>query len=165
MVLNEDNVGKLEDAARKRKEKLLSLKKKRRDESSADNNEEGNEELPTSQVLFRNYEPVTEKLEEAVLPTVQPGDVEEEVKEQLKHSETVNQITDVEINNLAPKKLTYDLRRGIQSQLDKLDRRTDKSIAELIRMRLKEGKQQDFLMAVNVGARAQQKQSYDSDED
>lgn len=69
------------------------------------------------------------------------------------------------MNNLAPKKLTYDLRRGIQGQLDKLERRTDRAIAELIRARLKEGRQQDFLMAVNIGAKAQQKSSYDSDED
>lgn len=71
----------------------------------------------------------------------------------------------MEITNLAPKKITFDLKRGIQAQLDKLDRRTDKSIAELIRQRLKEGKQQDFLIAVNAGAQAQQKAGYDSDED
>ena len=55
--------------------------------------------------------------------------------------------------------------RGIQQQLDKLDRKTDKAIVECIRERLKEGKQQDFLIAVNDGAVAQRKDAFDSDDD
>ena len=57
------------------------------------------------------------------------------------------------------------MRRGIQSQLDKLDRKTDKAIVELIRQRLEEGKQQDFLLQVNTGAMEQKKSAFDSDED
>lgn len=81
------------------------------------------------------------------------------------HIDNDENMLQVEITNLAPKKITFDLKRGIQPQLDKLERRTDKAIAELIRQRLKEGKQQDFLIAVNVGARVQQKAGFDSDED
>lgn len=71
----------------------------------------------------------------------------------------------MEITNLAPKKITFDLKRCIQPQLDKLERQTDKAIAELIRQRLREGRQQDFLIAVNAGARAHQEAGFDSDDD
>ncbi|XP_047500579.1 coiled-coil domain-containing protein 12-like [Penaeus chinensis] len=165
---NEEKIGTLEDTAQKRRERLLALKRKRQgDSEDKDDNEEekDNEELPSSQVLFRNYKPRDEGLEEVALPAVEPAKVEELVKQQLNDGEKAKEEVQVEITNLAPKKITFDLKRGIQAQLDKLDRRTDKSIAELIRQRLKEGKQQDFLIAVNAGAQAQQKAGYDSDED
>lgn len=54
MVLNEENVGKLQEAAVKRKEKLAALKRKRRGETSEDiDQSEDAEGLPPSQVLFR----------------------------------------------------------------------------------------------------------------
>lgn len=146
----------------------MALKRRRRGEQEDPNdetNDQVEDELPPSQVLFRNYKPQTSSLEEAVLPAVEPEDVETIVQPQIDDGERAKEEVQVEITNLAPKKITFDLKRGIQTQLDKLERRTDKAIAELIRQRLKEGKQQDFLIAVNAGARAQQKASYDSDED
>lgn len=177
MGLREDKVGSLEGEALRRREKLLSLKrrcrgeetkedaqKKQRPESGEGAVNEG-EELPAPQVLFRNYKPESEGLQEVTLPSEAPADVETLVKTQLEDGEKAKEEVQVEITNLAPKKITFDLKRCIQPQLDKLERRTDKAIAELIRQRLKEGKQQDFLIAVNAGAQAQQKTSFDSDED
>lgn len=68
-------------------------------------------------------------------------------------------MTQVELTSLAPKKVTFDLKRAIESRLDKLERATDRAIAELIRERLKEeaaaqGEEQDLLAAVNAGAAA-----------
>ncbi|KAK8743164.1 hypothetical protein OTU49_001573 [Cherax quadricarinatus] len=165
---DEEKVGTLEEAALKRREKLFALKRQRREgqeKHQQEVNGEEEEELPPSQVLFRNYKPQTASLEEVVLPVVKPEDVEALVQQQIDDGERAKEEVQVEITNLAPKKITFDLKRGIQTHLDKLERRTDKAIAELIRQRLKEGKQQDFLIAVNAGARAQQKAGYDSDED
>lgn len=64
----------------------------------------------------------------------------------------------VELSNLAPKKATFDLKRGIQTSLDKLERATDRAIAELIRERLVTEGQSDLLAAVNAGAMADQDQ-------
>ena len=60
------------------------------------------------------------------------------------------------MSSLAPKKVTFDLKRGIQSSLDKLERATDRAIAELIRERLRDStaEQADLLAAVNAGAMA-----------
>jgi coiled-coil domain-containing protein 12 len=58
---------------------------------------------------------------------------------------------------LAPKKITFDLKRAIEPRLEKLERATDRAIAELIRERLKEEAAQDkhdLLAAVNAGAAA-----------
>lgn len=37
------------------------------------------------------------------------------------------------MSTIAPRKVDWDLRRGIQEQLDKLERRTDKAINTLVR--------------------------------
>lgn len=53
---NEEKIGTLEETAQKRRERLLALKRKRQGDSEDkdDNDEEkDNEELPSSQVLFR----------------------------------------------------------------------------------------------------------------
>lgn len=62
---------------------------------------------------------------------------------------------------MAPKKITFDLHRTIEPQLQKLERKTDKAIAELIRERLQSGKQLDFVLPAKI----QQKEVYESDED
>ncbi|KAK7071743.1 Coiled-coil domain-containing protein 12 [Halocaridina rubra] len=175
-LTNEEKVGTLENAALKRKEKLLALKKRRQKDENIgalnDNDEQGKkvdgddeDVLPSSQVLFRNYKPESDKLQEVVLPAVEPAAVEDLVQDQIDDGQKAKEDVQVEITNLAPKKITFDLKRGIQGQLDKLDRKTDKAIAELIRQRLKEGKQQDFLIAVNAGAQANRRAGFDSDED
>ncbi|XP_068209515.1 coiled-coil domain-containing protein 12-like [Palaemon carinicauda] len=174
MVRNEEKVGTLEDEAVKRRQRLNALKKRRNKDNGPEpgdsqekkeGQEEEDESLPSTQVLFRNYKPKSDNLEGAVMPSVEPADVEDLVRDQIEDGEKAKEEVQVEISNLAPKKITFDLKRGIQSQLDKLERRTDKAIAELIRQRLKEGKQQDFLIAVNAGAQVNRRAGFDSDED
>ena len=48
-----------------------------------------------------------------------------------------------DLENLAPKKVDWDLKRIVQKSLDKLERRTQRSIAELIRERIKSQLKQD----------------------
>lgn len=57
------------------------------------------------------------------------------------------------MNTLAPRKPDWDLKRDIEKRMAKLERRTQRSIAELIRERLK-GENLDLASAVNEGARA-----------
>lgn len=62
-------------------------------------------------------------------------------------------IDEIDIVNLAPRKPDWDLKRDVSKKLEKLERRTQKAIAELIRERLKKGQtQDDLLQAVNVAS-------------
>lgn len=67
-----------------------------------------------------------------------------------------------DITNLAPRKPDWDLKRDVAKKLEKLERRTQKAIAELIRERLKRG-QEDLVMSVNIGANASQNLDVDED--
>lgn len=73
------------------------------------------------------------------------------------------EVKDIDISNLAPRKVDFDLKRAINKKLQKLEKRTQKAISELIRERL--NKQDDLLEQVNVGARDLQVQNNDVDSD
>lgn len=60
------------------------------------------------------------------------------------------EINDIDITNLAPRKVDWDLKRDISKKLEKLERRTQRAIVELIRDRLTA--KDDIAQAVNVGA-------------
>lgn len=64
--------------------------------------------------------------------------------------------------NLAPRKIDWDLKRDIAAKLEKLERRTQRAIAELIRERLQE---EDLANAVTAGASAAQKLAADDEDD
>ena len=56
-----------------------------------------------------------------------------------------------DFTNLAPRKPDWDLKRDIGPKLEKLERKTQRAIAELIRERLQE---EDLANAVTAGASA-----------
>ena len=56
---------------------------------------------------------------------------------------------EVDLLNLAPRKPDWDLKRDIKSKLERLDRRTKRAIAEIIRERLKQSATSDDLSHVN----------------
>lgn len=110
--------------------------------------------------MFRNYkkdgeEKVTEDL---ILP-----DVTASVREQLEEMKEPLEVKDIDISNLAPRKVDFDLKRAINKKLQKLEKKTQKAISELIRERL--NKQDDLLEQVNVGAQQTQQQNNDEDSD
>jgi len=139
MGLRDDNIGSLEENAAKRKARLLELRNKSKakkngeskEKESSEDKESSEEALPSTAVLFRNYKPQSEALADAVL---EPAPVEEGGAGAL--VEAGAEETKDGLESLAPRKVTYDLRRGIQETLDRLERRTDQAIAELIRERL-----------------------------
>lgn len=59
-------------------------------------------------------------------------------------------IDEIDITNLAPRKPDWDLKRDASKKLERLERRTQKAIAELIRERLKLNQIEDISQAVNV---------------
>lgn len=74
------------------------------------------------------------------------------------------EITDIDISNLAPKKVDFDLKRAINKKLQKLEKRTQKAISELIRDRLKTQTENDIASNVNLGAQETQKASAQDDD-
>lgn len=108
---------------------------------------------------FRNYK----KDDEAkITDNLQLPNVEESVAQQLEEMKEPLELKDIEISNLAPRKVDFDLKRAINKKLQKLEKRTQKSISELIRERLSKD---ELLDTVNVGAQETQQQNneYDSD--
>jgi len=155
-----DSVGKLEEAALKRKARLEELKRKRQG-GGKENKDEGNDaKLPKAQALFRNYQPKDEALQEGVLPAAEPGEVKEKVREELQVQDEGLVVEELDFTNLAPRKPDWDLKRDIAKKLAKLERRTQRAIAELIRDRLKE---EDLANAVTAGAAKAANQDDDDD--
>ncbi|CAG0882760.1 unnamed protein product [Cyprideis torosa] len=71
-----------------------------------------------------------------------------------------------DLTNLAPRKPDWDLKRDVAKKLEKLERRTQRAIAELIRERLKAGESGgDFVDAVNQGVRADIAENLEEDEE
>ncbi|XP_053681912.1 coiled-coil domain-containing protein 12 [Sabethes cyaneus] len=142
-----DSIGTLEEEALKRKERLKNLKRKQ--ESNSAETDRSTESVPKP--IFRNYRPESEGIKENVVEETLPMDVDSEISTQLEMMKTTIAIEDIDIANLAPRKPDWDLKRDVSKKLEKLERRTQKAIAELIRDRLKAG-QDDILQAVNVAA-------------
>lgn len=53
-------------------------------------------------------------------------------------------LQDLDISSLAPRKPDWDLKRDVAKKLEKLERRTQKAIAELIWERLKQRNEDDL---------------------
>ncbi|KAL1132583.1 hypothetical protein AAG570_010535 [Ranatra chinensis] len=154
----EEKIGSLEEEAFKRKERLKALKRKC-EESIHHENSPTDAALPKPK--FRSYQPVDECLKEAVIPVAKPGDVEQEVKEQLEAAHVRVVIEDLDLTSLAPRKPDWDLKRDVTKKLERLEKRTQRAIADLIRERLKSGND-DMAATVAIGAQCSR---LDVDED
>lgn len=98
--------------------------------------------------IFRSYKPEDDSLKDSLLDEAVPVNVEQEVKDQLEAAKAKDVIDELDITNLAPRKPDWDLKRDVAKKLEKLERRTQKAIAELIRERLKQ--RQDLTTIVNA---------------
>mmetsp|Transcript_885 Transcript_885/g.2625 ORF Transcript_885/g.2625 Transcript_885/m.2625 type:complete len:140 (-) Transcript_885:127-546(-) len=93
---------------------------------------------------FRNYVPSGDELADKVLAlSDETPSIDEAVKlaQEKMAVETVERTgsapdDDVDLLNLAPQKIDWDLKRDIAPKLEKLERRTQRAIAELINERL-----------------------------
>ncbi|XP_028175431.1 coiled-coil domain-containing protein 12 [Ostrinia nubilalis] len=154
---NIENVGSLEEQALKRKERLKNLKRKA--PSNENTGSESTEVVTLPKPKFRSYKPQDELLQEAKLEEAQPTLVEDEVKDLLEAGKEKVVLQDLDISSLAPRKPDWDLKRDVSKKLEKLERRTQKAIAELIWERLKEGGED------NLGAMVSMTENRPTDDD
>ncbi|KAJ6637981.1 Coiled-coil domain-containing protein 12 [Pseudolycoriella hygida] len=140
---NSEKLGSMEEEAIKRKERLLALKRKATSDKGSQDNEV---KIPK----FRSYKPQDESiLENAILAEAAAESIETEVQDQLDMLKTPIVIDEIDIVNLAPRKPDWDLKRDVSKKLEKLEKQTQRAIAELIRERLKNN-QSNMLEMVNV---------------
>merc|ERR1712180_507825 len=100
---------------------------------------DGEDGPPKKIIKFRNYNPKDEDLKSI--------DVTEGLSEHLQKAKPVATAEEVDLTTLAPRKPDWDLKRDVAKRLEKLEKRTQKAIVELIRERLKE---EDLASAVNA---------------
>ncbi|XP_029444088.1 coiled-coil domain-containing protein 12 [Rhinatrema bivittatum] len=138
------NVGRLQAEALRRKERLKALRGKQlqtkvdgEPENKKVLEEEEEEEVKHRELKLRNYIPQDEVLKQRQMPQAKPASVEEKVKDQLEAAKLEPVIEEVDLANLAPRKPDWDLKRDVAKKLEKLEKRTQRAIAELIRERLK----------------------------
>ena len=88
----------------------------------------------TIRPVFRSYHPNDDTLKDLRLDKIKPATMEADVEQVLQEGSQATTIKDdLDIIDLAPKKIDWDLKRIVKKDLDKLERRTQRAIAELIR--------------------------------
>jgi coiled-coil domain-containing protein 12 len=143
-------VGQLEEEARRRKDRLRALRQKLQGE---DKEETRKVDVGLPKPVFRSYNPQDEVLQDSSKPKAKPIDIKSQVADTLEQGEIKTLLDDVELTNLAPRKPDWDLKRDVAPKLLKLERRTQRAIAELIMERLKDS--QDLAAAVQIGPNVQ----------
>ncbi|XP_061443030.1 coiled-coil domain-containing protein 12 isoform X2 [Rhineura floridana] len=151
--------GGLQEAALRRKERLKALRE-RTGAAARQNKDDGAPEIKQlrsdseegetpkhTELKLRNYTPEDDELKGRVVPQAKPASVEEKVKDQLEAAKPEPIIEEVDLANLAPRKPDWDLKRDVARRLEKLEKRTQRAIAELIRERLR-GQEEDLASAV-----------------
>lgn len=136
-----EGIGSLEEQALKRKERLKNLKRKNPDDSATFETKEV-AQLPKPK--FRSYKPQDETLQDSKLEDAQPAVLDEQVKDLLEAGKEKVVLEDLDISSLAPRKPDWDLKRDVAKKLERLERRTQKAIAELIWDRLKHGNEDNL---------------------
>ncbi|KAF7708450.1 coiled-coil domain-containing protein 12 [Silurus meridionalis] len=159
--MEQQPVSALQAQALKRKEKLKALRERQlqgRDQAEGEPDckraaaaEEVETEDRHRDLKLRNYTPEDEELKERQVPKAKPASVEDKVKDQLEAANPEPVIEEVDLANLAPRKPDWDLKRDVAKKLEKLEKRTQKAIAELIRERLK-GSETELAGAVGAVA-------------
>ncbi|XP_076826892.1 coiled-coil domain-containing protein 12 [Brachyhypopomus gauderio] len=155
----EQTVGSLQEQALKRKERLKALRGRQlQGRGPADGEPDSKRALDEDEAAerhrdlkLRNYTPEDEELKERQVPKAKPASVEDKVKDQLEAANPEPVIEEVDLANLAPRKPDWDLKRDVAKKLEKLEKRTQKAIAELIRDRLK-GSEEELAAAVGAVA-------------
>ncbi|KAK9841555.1 hypothetical protein WJX74_007871 [Apatococcus lobatus] len=111
------------DSAAARKERLKALK------AQAEATQAGAEGQPVlePQLKFRNYQPTSKKIEhEVVAPAAPP------VYQEPAPAPEQTAANGQDVLSIAPKKANWDLRRDVQPKLDKLERRTQRAMIQLM---------------------------------
>ncbi|CAG9531316.1 unnamed protein product [Cercopithifilaria johnstoni] len=136
----------LEEEANERKRRLKEMREQMQRE---DDGAESESLTKSRKLTFRSYEPqdnLGDKCDDVDLFAV-----EKEIADQLADTQDTRAVEQIDITTLAPRKIDWDLKRDVAERLEKLERRTERAMAQLIRERLKAGKT-ELADAVNSGA-------------
>jgi len=156
-------VGNLEEEAKKRKQRLLALKAKKEGKTVEELSDNDKTDAALPKPIFRSYKPTDDALKENTLPNPDTVEVSEHVKDQLDAGKPAPIIEEVDLASLAPRKPDWDLKRDVSKKLEKLEKRTQRAIAELIRERLQGEKDgEDLVRAVST---AMQHKNDDDEDD
>ncbi|KAK8808732.1 hypothetical protein WA538_002359 [Blastocystis sp. DL] len=122
------------DAIQERENRIEELKKKKA-ELLSNGNEADVKKSEEPTIRFRNYIPKDDTLKEKVDTVVvkdDPLDFESDLKASMEmpgRNDTIN---------LAPKKPNWDLKRGIQHKMDKLEKETQKAMIHMLKEKIEE---------------------------
>ncbi|XP_074595248.1 coiled-coil domain-containing protein 12 [Brevipalpus obovatus] len=141
---DDSSVGKAEEEARKRRQKIISGQmwskensKQTSDEDAGKSGGESSSKAALPGPKFRSYIPHDERLAANKAEVGKPVQVEELIKDQLEAGKMESVAHSIDLENLAPKKIDWDLKRNISKKLNKLERRTKRAMAEIIRERIR----------------------------
>ncbi|KAI9554184.1 hypothetical protein GHT06_019456 [Daphnia sinensis] len=140
----------LENEALKRKKRIEALRqlKEQQEQTRQSSTESQQQSLPRP--VFRSYRPLDEELKKSSVPLAEPEEVDQHITKELGRAGEPPVIEEIDLVNLAPRKPDWDLKRDVAKKLAKLEKRTQRAIAVLIRERLMETKQDDLAAAVNA---------------
>lgn len=148
-------IGSLEEQALKRKERLKNLQQRVKTKVVV--------ELPAENAAVEEMDTSTSASNEenGSAAKSKSADVVSEMETQLEALKAPFVVEEIDIQNLAPRKPDWDLKRDVSKKLEVLERRTQRAIAELIRDRLRSNEGQNIdLQAVNtVGYSSQIKET------
>lgn len=147
-------IGSLEEQALQRKERIKSLKRKAERKDTAEEkkvNISGTEKvnLPLPTQLTSKTEEVSNDANNTEIQ-LKNDDVISKITSEVDSLKTPILIEEIDIQNLAPRKPDWDLKRDVAKKLEILERRTQRAIAELIRERLSSDEVDVDLQAVNA---------------
>ncbi|EDQ88874.1 uncharacterized protein MONBRDRAFT_26027 [Monosiga brevicollis MX1] len=161
----------MEDAAAERRARLKAMRAnlmdsapeaEDKDTSSAVSEAEPQESESSSepQLKFRNYRPQTE-IEGEQIELANDDNVENavvQVLEEKANDDVLQQVTKgqaiEDVLSLAPRKVDWDLKRDLEPKMAKLEKRTKRAIAELIRERLQDDTEAEEFAKVKAKAQS-----------
>lgn len=147
-------IGSLEEQALKRKERLRNLQQKRKTQGAV---AEPAKENDVVEEMVVETPASAEESEANGKP--KNDDVVSEMETQLETLKTPFVVEEIDIQNLAPRKPDWDLKRDVSKKLEILERKTQRAIAELIRDRLRSNGEIDLQAVNTVGYTSQMKQT------
>nr|GEV62591.1 hypothetical protein [Tanacetum cinerariifolium] len=131
----------IEQAAAARRERLKALKAAQQllenpvdEETQANEDQNGDDENNEVNVKFRNYLPHDKQLQEGKLAPPELPKFEDPVAAE----PPVEEKKEDPFLNIAPKKPNWDLRRDVQKKLDKVEKRTQRALYQLMEQQEKE---------------------------
>ncbi|KAI9256929.1 mRNA splicing factor [Sporodiniella umbellata] len=143
----------MDQEAQSRKERLAAIRKRKLESSTSQNSRLETEE---KDLKFRSYIPNDEQLK-SLVNIATPNDIGDTVESETKHltkealaEHAEKEKEEVDLFNLAPKKPNWDLKRDVEKKLTKLDKKTQKAIYEIIRLRLEKDGNQNLAEAVAI---------------